>query len=187
LAHVTEHLVVFGAPDGSDEARDAERWFRAGRANGETLPGWMYFDVQVEPGELESALRVQAVRLARPEFTGDLLSREIPRTLAEFEHLEESETYGTGKFAFDAFVQAALHDRDEVPIKARTKDITIEDVRLFHAAHFRPDRAILCLVGDFDAARARKAIEEVFGLIPKAQGVSERPRLQVIINGPTKS
>jgi secreted Zn-dependent insulinase-like peptidase len=83
LAHVTEHLVVFGAPGGSDEAEATERWFRAGRANGETLPGWMYFDLQVESGELEAALRVQAIRLARPEFTGDILSREIPRTLQE--------------------------------------------------------------------------------------------------------
>jgi hypothetical protein len=78
---------------------------------------------------LESALRVQAIRLARPEFTGDLLSREIPRTLQELEYLEKSETYGTGKFAFSAFVQSALHGQVEAPIKARTKDITIEDVR----------------------------------------------------------
>ena len=50
LAHVTEHLVVFGLPADSEEKQAAERWFHEGRANGETLSGWMYFDLQVDPG-----------------------------------------------------------------------------------------------------------------------------------------
>ena len=47
LAHVTEHLVVFGLPAESEEKQATERWFHEGHANGETLPGWMYFDLQV--------------------------------------------------------------------------------------------------------------------------------------------
>ena len=56
LAHVTEHLVVFGAPPGSDEGKAAARWYEAGKANAETLPGFMYFDLYVEPTELDAAL-----------------------------------------------------------------------------------------------------------------------------------
>src|SRR5690349_19645422 len=33
LAHVAEHLVVFGAPAGSDEADIVRRWYEAGRVN----------------------------------------------------------------------------------------------------------------------------------------------------------
>ena len=178
LAHVTEHLVVFGLPAESEEKRAAERWFHEGRANGETLPGWMYFDLQVDPGELDTALRVQAIRLSRPVFTQELLTREIPRTLAELEHLEKSEEFGTGKFATSAFFQASLHGRLDVPIKEKTRTITIEDLRRFHAVTFRPDQAVLCIVGNFDAARTRKRIEDAFGMIRKPNDAIVCPQLR---------
>ena len=178
LAHVTEHLVVFGLPAESEEKQAAERWFHEGRANGETLPGWMYFDLQVGAGELDTALRVQAIRLSHPVFTPELLAREIPRTLAELDHVEKSEAFGTGKFACSAFVQAALHGRLDVPIKEKTRTITVEDVRRFHAVTFRPDQAVLCIVGNFDAARTRKRIEDSFGMIRKPKDALVCPQLR---------
>ena len=166
LAHVTEHLVVFGAPAESGEGKAVARWYEEGKANAETLPGFMYFDLHVESTELDAAVRVQAARLIRPEFSDPILRREIPRTLAELEYLERPETYGTGKFASSAFVQAVLHGRTEVPIKAKTRAITVEDVRRFHARTFRVDRAMLLIAGAFDPAPARKAIEVAYGAIP---------------------
>src|SRR3954470_6004711 len=108
LAHVAEHLVVFGSPAGSEEAEVVRGWYEQGRVNAETLPGWMYFDLHVPPEQLETALKVQAHRLARPEFTADVLAREVPRALGELEFLEQSATGGTGKLAYCVFVQAAL-------------------------------------------------------------------------------
>ncbi len=178
LAHVTEHLVVFGLPAESEEKRATERWFHEGRANGETMPGWMYFDLQVGPGELDTALRVQAIRLSHPVFTPELLTREIPRTLAELEHVEKSEEFGTGKFATSAFVQAALHGRLDVPIKEKTRTISVEDVQRFHAVTFRPDQAVLCIVGTFDAVRTRKRIEDCFGMIRKPKDAFVSPQLR---------
>lgn len=175
LAHVAEHLVFDALPEG-DERKAVARWSGAGKANAETLPGWMYFDLRVDPEELEMALRVQATRLARPEFSNGLLAREVPRTLAEVEHLEGSNRFGTGKFAYSAFVQAVLHGREVIPIKAKTKEFTVGDIRLFHASTFRPDRAILCLVGDFGAPRARRAIEGAFGPIKAPRPRPDAPR-----------
>ena len=79
LAHVAEHLIVFGPPAGSDEGKAVERWFKAGKVNGETLPGFMYFDLWVVPADLDLALRIQAARLFRPEFPEATLAREVPR------------------------------------------------------------------------------------------------------------
>ena len=176
IAHITEHLVVFGHPAGSDDGEAVARWFRQGRANGETLPGWMYFDLQVDPAELEMAVRVQAARLARPEFTEKGLAREVPRALDELAFMEQSKQGGTGKFAYSAFVQAALYGRTDVPIKAASRAITLDDVRRFHAATFRPDQAILVVVGGFDPARARSLIEKAFGPIAPGHRAAGRPR-----------
>jgi hypothetical protein len=41
----------------------------------------MYFDLHVPPERLEAALSVQAHRLARPEFTADVLTNEAPPQL----------------------------------------------------------------------------------------------------------
>ena len=58
LAHVAEHLVVFGSPAESEEAEVVRGWYEQGRVNAEALPGWMYFDLHVPPEQLATALRV---------------------------------------------------------------------------------------------------------------------------------
>ena len=138
----------------------------------------MYFDLQVDPAELDTALRVQAIRLSHPVFTPELLAREIPRTLAELEHVEMSEAFGAGKFACSAFVQAALNGRLDVPIKEKTRTISVEDVQRFHAATFRPDQAVLCIIGKFDVVRTRKRIEDFFGIVPKPKEALVIPQLR---------
>lgn len=45
--------------------------------------------------------------------------------------------------------------------------LTVADVRRVFQAYFAPDRAALALVGPFDAAQARRAIEKHFGPIPR--------------------
>src|SRR5690242_6270891 len=58
IAHLTEHVTVFDAKPGSQEAQAIQRWFEGGKANAETLADFMYFDIDgVEPSELELALR----------------------------------------------------------------------------------------------------------------------------------
>jgi zinc protease len=167
LAHVTEHLTVFDLKAGSAEAKAVARWSGAGQANAETLADFMYFDLQVSPKELPLALRVQAARLNGIDYSRETLAREIPRTLAEVEFLEKAEQGGTAKFALAPFVQAVRHGQAEVPLKAITRGLTIDQVRAFHDQTFRPDRAILSVVGDIDAVAARKEIERLFGAIPK--------------------
>jgi len=54
---------------------------------------------------------------------------------------------------------------------------TIEDVRSFHRTHFRPDAAVLTVVGSLGLDEVRAAIEKTFGLWPKptsARSVAQR-------------
>jgi zinc protease len=41
--------------------------------------------------------------------------------------------------------------------------LTLDDVRAFHAAHYRPEHAFLVVAGDFDEATLPATLEEVFG------------------------
>jgi zinc protease len=167
VAHVTEHLVVFGARPGSEEQKAVARWYAAGQANAETLADFMYFDLHVPPEELDLALRVQAGRLAGAQLSRETLGQEIPRTLAEIDFLERSEVGGTGKFAFCPFVQAAFHGATDARLKARTRAMTREQVQTLYERTFRADRASLYIIGDLKPAEARKAVEAAFRAVPK--------------------
>ena len=161
IAHVTEHLTVFDVAAGEEKL--AREWFQQNNSNGETLANFMYFDLHVASQDVEQALRVQAARLGAVEFSRETLLREIPRTLSEVDFVERSPFPVAGKFALVPFVQAALHGRTEVPIRAQTHKITVDDVQAFHARTFRPDQAMVVMVGEFDPAAARKSIDAHFG------------------------
>lgn len=165
LAHVTEHLTVFDVALGNETL--PPEWHRKNKSNGETLADWMYFDVHAAPEDVDEALRVQAARLGAIEFSRETLLREIPRTLGEIDFVESSEFPVAGKFALVPFVQAALHGRTDVAIRARTHEIAVDGVQRFHARTFRPDRAMVVVVGEFDIAAARRSIQQHFGGVAK--------------------
>lgn len=170
IAHVAEHLVCFGSRPGSDEAKAMTRWFAEGRANGETHLPFLYFDLHVKPDDLATALRLQASRLDGPTLTREALDREVPRTLGEVEQVDRSDEGYTSKFATMALVQAALRGEADLPLRTKTRGLTVDDVRDFWSRSARPDRSILCVAGAFDPEEGRKEIEATFGTIPKATG-----------------
>ena len=177
LAHVTEHLTVFDLPPA--EAKAVQGWYEKGKANGETLADVMYFDLSVSPDEVDTALKVQAARLSAVEFKKETLAREIPRTLGEVDFVEQSKFPAAGKFALAPFVQAALHGKTDQPLRARTKKISVEDVTAFHQRTFRPDRAAVVVVGEFDPAAVKKTIDATFGKIAKPKAApAARPALK---------
>ena len=85
---------------------------------------------------------------------------------------------GRGNSPASAFVQAALHGQVDVPIKEKTRTISVEDVQRFHAVTFRPDQAVLCIVGNFDAVQTCKRIEKFFGMIRKPKDAFVSPQLR---------
>jgi len=158
-----EHATVFDVRSG-ELAQAIQQWFPQGKVNGETLSELMYFDMHVSPKELPTALSIQASRLSDMAFTDATLQREIPRTLVEVQHLI-GQPNGMGKFALIPLVQGAIFDETNVPFRRLSKDLTVDDVRAFHAANFCSDASSLSVIGDFDAAAIRKQIERDFGPI----------------------
>jgi zinc protease len=55
---------------------------------------------------------------------------------------------------------------------------TLEDVVQFHATYYRPDNAVLVVVGDFDPDIANAWIDRYFGAIPRPSG--EVPRITTV-------
>src|ERR1700746_3799613 len=54
--------------------------------------------------------------------------------------------------------------------------LTLEDALTYHSIHYSPQNAIVVAVGDFDAAKVMKQVEELFGALrngPKPPPVTE--------------
>jgi zinc protease len=51
--------------------------------------------------------------------------------------------------------------------------VTDDEVRAFHARTYRPDRAQLAIVGDFDEDATRRRLQERFGTLPRPDGTGE--------------
>jgi predicted Zn-dependent peptidase len=176
LAHIVEHATVFDVTN-AELAQSTQEWFTEQKINGETLGELMYFDIHVSRQELPTALALQAARLSDMTYTDATLQREIPRALQEVEALMRQPN-AMAKFALVPFVQGALYGEANVPFRRLTRQISVDDLRTFHAASFRPDSSILCIIGDFDPAQARKVIEQRFARIPRpTQPVTARPAL----------
>lgn len=173
LAHVSEHVRFHQAPEGADLAKAVGKWLALGRANAETLPDVMYFDLYPTRAELPAALRLQVGRLFGATGDQAVLEREKAVALSEVTGLEGRRTAGMdalGKFAWSAFTQVGIHGAKDVPFKAHTAEITLEDVRKFGGiGRFRPDRAMLTIAGNFDPgevdAELRTVLEATKALI----------------------
>jgi predicted Zn-dependent peptidase len=181
LAHLVEHMLAHGAKPGTAEAKSFARWFEVNRANGETTDSMMYFDVHVPADDLTKALRLQATRLSPPTLSRDALRLEILKTLQEAEHVQQSTEVLTSKFAASAFVQAGFFGNNQIALRQRTKDYSIDEVREFSARKFRPERAVLVIAGNIDPAPVRKEIEAIFASItPTEVGpTATRPGLKL--------
>jgi predicted Zn-dependent peptidase len=175
VAHVTEHLAVFDCKFDAADRKLLDGWYKTGKANGETNTEAMFFDLHVPSEEVLAAVRVQAARLGAVEFTSETLGREVPRTLREIDFTEQAKA--TGKFALCPFVQAAFHGSTDVPVREVTTKLVLKDATAFHQETFSPDRAMLLVVGAFDAKSVRKEVEDRFGGI-KHQPEAKRPALK---------
>ncbi|HVX10835.1 MAG TPA: insulinase family protein [Pirellulales bacterium] len=176
LAHITEHATVFDLGDAS-LVETVNDWFPQNRANAETLGELMYFDLHGKRADLRKALAIDAARLGGMNYSPATLEREIPRALAEVEHLLKVPG-GMGKFALIPFAQAALFGQSKVPLYQRTKTIGVEEVRDFHDRCFGVESARLVVVGDFDTAQTRRDIESRFAQLPRGKApLPPRPAL----------
>ena len=159
VAHISEH-VLFHSMGSKYERREespiaklVDQWFAEGRANAETLPELMYFDIYPKSSDLVTALTVQ---IARGLGTVDtrVLEREKPIALSEVTGLEASRTAQIDplvKFAWCPFTQAAMHGLNDVPLHEFTSYLTPDSIRAFClSTRFRLDRAMLVVFGDVD-------------------------------------
>jgi zinc protease len=102
--------------------------------------------------DLDLALELMADLLINPTFPADELAKKIPEVLAGIQRNQEDPgTVSAEAFAAQAF-GAHPYGRPVEGTAASVAAITRDDLVAFYRATYRPDRAILAVVGDVTAA-----------------------------------
>ena len=178
FAHLFEHLMFMGTRRVPTKAFDswmegAGGWNNAWTSNDRTD----YYDVG-PPSSLDLLLWMEADRLRDlgPLMTLEKLDaqREVVRN--ERRQTSENTPYGKVELRLPELLYPPGHPYHH-PVIGSHADLeaaTVDDVKGFFAKHYDPANASLVVAGDFDSARTKARVEQLFGSIP-SRGAPQDP------------
>jgi zinc protease len=185
FAHLFEHMMFQGSSHVPDTAHFAFIEKAGGSLNGSTwLDRTNYFET-VPSHQLELALWLESDRLGwlLPAMTQEKLDNQRDVVKNERRWRVDNQPYGDWDERLQALMYPSEHPYHHSVIGSM-EDLdaaSLADVEAFFRTYYTPNNAVLSVVGDFDDAHARSAIEQYFGPIPSGPpipsipGVSELP------------
>ncbi len=172
LAHLCEHL-SFAGGDGdptiealsghlSQIIEDA-----GGVTDARTSHDRTVFGCLVPSDRLDLALWTESRRMAAPAcgLSREVLSREQLIIGQEQRQMLEDQPYGRALSQLHELLYPAGHPYRRLPIGTPEgiRDASLDDVARFFDCHYRPENAVLAVVGDVSAAATRELISRYFG------------------------
>jgi zinc protease len=159
LAHLTADLLTHGTPSRSAIEVSEAIEFVGGSLAGTASTDYATLTLSVLTKDLDLGLDLFADVLVRPNFP----EAEFRRRVAEVEgaiRKKEDDPFQVAHEAFNALLFGAHpYGRPEEGTPETIRRITRADVVAFHAAYYRPHRAILAVAGDVTAS----------GILPKVE------------------
>jgi predicted Zn-dependent peptidase len=113
---------------------------------------------------VRQALPIMAEVVTRPAFADDQLARVRASRLAALQQQEDQPVAIANRaFAARLFGEAHPYGRPVTGVPATVRQLTADELRAFHAAHYRPGNAHLIVVGDVRSAELMPQLEAAFG------------------------
>jgi zinc protease len=168
FAHLFEHLMFKGTKNTRPETIDRLTEDIGGVNNAFTADDITNYYEVVPSNYLETLLWAEADRLGSLAVTEEHFHTERDVVIGEYDQRILAEPYGMldelvnrEAFRVHPYRRGVIGDPDNL------RAATIDDVVAFHATYYRPDNAVLVVVGDFDPATTNAWIDRYFGRIPK--------------------
>lgn len=174
LAHFLEHLVFRGSENFPKAAATELVYDTGGEWHGYTaLDQTTYFETVPKDG-LEQLLRIHADRMTQAVIDPSAIEAEKGAVITELHSYENDPKSVLQEAATAIAIQAHPYRNPMAGYVSDVRQLTAEDARNFYASHYAPGNAVLAIVGDIDAAQARKAVSKTFA------SVSARPVAKTI-------
>jgi zinc protease len=178
FAHLFEHLMFKSTKNMKDEMMDRLTEDVGGWNNASTSDDVTNYYEVVPSNYLETLLWAEADRMGALNVTDKNFPSERDVVKEEFNTSVLAPPYGRLFYAIDreSFTVHPYH-RPTIGSKEDLDAATLEDVRAFHKTFYRPDNAVLIVVGDFEQAQLDAWVDKFFGKIPRP--ASSIPRVTV--------
>ena len=163
VAHCVEHLLFRGSVNRKPGELDTAMENLGGEIFAWTTRDATRYNVVAPSANWRPALRLLAEALQTPLFAPEQLTREKIVIRAEMA-VEKTQTTRSGfeRLAAAAFPSGDAYAAPLVGTPALLEKITDEDLRRFYQSHYLPSNISLTLVGDVNAADARRYVATLF-------------------------
>ncbi|MGE0416525.1 MAG: M16 family metallopeptidase [Acetobacteraceae bacterium] len=118
--------------------------------------------LRIVPSQFEAGMRLLAEHQLQPAFPETALEvtrAQLAQGLAGLTH--------TPGYQYQRAIQRAIVPPGDPSLRHATAEtmrgLTLDDVRAYHAAAYRPDVTTIVVVGDVTTAEARRVVREAFG------------------------
>ncbi len=176
MAHLLEHLYVTAAARDTP-ARNAMQFMKrypAGQ-NAQTGLDFTVIAGVVEPIQFAEELTDVAARMNDLRITEVDLTREVPRVLEELKSMYGGLPWLAGLNHTRAQLHPIPQGGQYGGAPAHVQAITLNELQQFWKDYYKPNNAILIIVGKFDLAEARKFIHAHFSQIPTGKQPPIKP------------
>jgi zinc protease len=178
LAHFVEHMLFKGTEQFPKGQIDRLVLLAGGQSNAETSEDSTHYWFAFPRERWELALAIEADRMHRARF--DAGEVEVERRVIIEERARELNS-PQGRLDQTHLALTYLRHPYRNPVLGWPEDIArigADDLEAFYQAHYRPDGAILIVVGDLDPDAALDRISSHFADVPA--GDSPRSRTEII-------
>ncbi len=177
-AHALEHMMFRGSEGLSAEQLASLTAAMGGRSNAFTSQDVTQYLFTVPADQLETVLRIEAIRMRDVLCTEELWNKERGAIEQEVARDLSMPMYVFYSRLLERMFTGTPYAHDALGTRPSFEKTTGAMLKDFHDTWYVPNNAVLIIVGDVDPARALAMVKRLFGPIPR-RPLPPRPRVDL--------
>ncbi|MGB7439442.1 MAG: insulinase family protein, partial [Coleofasciculaceae cyanobacterium] len=122
----------------------------------------------VQRDQLEALLVLEADRMQNVLINEEQLSTEKQVVISELEGYANSPSYNLNRQVMRTAFPQQSYGLPVGGTKTDVERLTVKQVQEYYHQYYKPDNAVLVIIGDFQTEQVLKKVEEIFGQLPKS-------------------
>jgi zinc protease len=178
LAHVHEHMLFKGT-----QRRGVGEIAQAVEAAGGDINAWTSFDqtvfhVVMASRFFDQGLDVLSDAVLHSSFDAGELERELEVVIEEVKRSRDMPARVISELTFDAAYSTHAYRRPVIGYESTVRGFNRDRIVAFYQKHYRPDRMVVVISGDFDTDEALRKVEERFAEASPVAGPATPRRVE---------
>ncbi|HMO56548.1 MAG TPA: pitrilysin family protein, partial [Roseiflexaceae bacterium] len=169
ISHWVEHMLFKGTPTLPKGSLDRLIPRNGGVFNAFTSNDFTAYYETLPADRIELALEIEADRMVNTIFDIDEVESERTVILAEREGAENEPDFWLNEAVMAAAYQIHPYRHEVIGWKHDLLSMTRDDLYRHYQRYYRPNNAVLVVVGDIDSEHLLAVIERLFGTLPMGE------------------